>query len=229
MKSMLLFAGALAGFVTTASASDLPVRKGAPMAPPITEYNWTGFYVGAQAGYINQKFGSSVAGPNLSLSTSVGGFVGGLHAGYNFQINRFVLGGEIDGEMNSSSKTVATLAAATYGASFKNDWLGSARIRLGYSADRILFYMTGGLAVARFGYSGGPALGPLQTYSVTRTGYTVGGGLEYAFNQTVTARIEYRYSNFGTLSRDLGPLYPGAIQRNTLTSHAVRGGVSYRF
>jgi outer membrane immunogenic protein len=235
MKKFLLAGVAAVALGSGAQAADLGVPRGAVagavMAPV---FSWTGFYLGGQIGY-GWLNGSSTftpgAAPTLAVRSS--GVFGGVHVGYNYQINNFVLGAEADIEYSGIRGTQASLAGATSGGIFDSRWQGSLRARLGVAADRALFYVTGGVAFADFRLAGGPApaaaIGPLQGYTTTRAGWTLGAGVEYAFTPNWTARVEYRYANYGSVSADLGPLYPGVVQRTSLHTHTVRLGVSYLF
>ena len=90
--SALLLAGGGVGF-----AADLPTEKPAPApayVPPI--YNWTGFYLGVNAGAAWNNGGSvNIFDPTIPLNDrfrigSQVGFIGGGQAGYNFQTGAFV-------------------------------------------------------------------------------------------------------------------------------------------
>lgn len=229
MKTKLAVALATLSVTSGAFAADLGYKK--PTAVPVmAAINWTGFYVGAQVGYQANPFKSEVNAVAVTpFNESSGSFIGGLHAGYNRQYGRFVVGAEVDAELNSMDKTYLNFAGATFGSDLKVRWQGSLRARVGYTFERVMIYATGGLALAEFGFSGGPAAGPLQTYTSTRAGFAVGVGAEYAFTRNLSARIEYRYTDFGARNRDLGPLYAGTVERNTIAAHAVRAGVSYKF
>jgi outer membrane immunogenic protein len=229
MKKFLLAGTALAALATGAQAADLGVRRvEVPSAVIAPVFNWTGFYLGGQVGYgwLNgiSTF-SNGAGP---IGVRSSGVFGGVHVGYNYQINNFVLGLEADAELSGIRGRTSNPAVFAEGI-FDLRWQGSLRARAGVAVDRALLYVTGGLAVADFRLAGGPAGGPLQGYSSTRAGWTLGAGVEYAFAPNWTGRIEYRYANYGSVSADLGPLFPGVTQRTSLQSHSVRVGVSYLF
>jgi len=206
-KYLKIFAGVLAasGLSLAAQAADLPTQP-EPVAPVaiVPPFTWTGFYVGAQLGW-GQTSTDYTAGAQAPDATDVvrlptiskNGFMGGLFAGYNYQINQFVLGAEVDGNFLIAGKeryTAATGDAITA----HTDWLGSARLRAGYAFDRLLIYATGGLAFASpnstvtgTGYSYGAGNG-------TRFGWTLGVGAEYAFTDHWIAGLEYRYTSFSS-------------------------------
>src|SRR6478609_8294673 len=113
MKKILLSSVAFLGLATVASAADLPMRQ-APPAPFIAAvpiFTWTGFYVGAQAGYSwgDNNNGFGIANSNVAF---VGGtpFVVGGHVGYNAQFGQFVVGVEGDLEWSDLGGSDSTFA-----------------------------------------------------------------------------------------------------------------------
>ncbi len=178
--------------------------------------------------------------------------IGGAHVGYNFQINQWVLGLEGDVDGSSLSKTVAIAPFSNYYRDFVPTSVhsslgvqGSIRGRLGYAFDRILVYATGGVAFGGFntsvstGYSNAlfyPAFFGTDSFSNTRVGWTVGGGLEYAITNNWSVRAEYRYTDFGSTNEALAHSYPGfngdfvgAALHAHLTENRAQVGFSYRF
>ena len=248
-RNILLSSAALAALSTASLAADLPARKTAPAPIVAPIFTWTGFYVGAQVGAgwtsnkVTDSIGATVVGTG-SLNTN--GVVGGLHAGYNLQSGAFVYGIEADLELaglNKSSNALfavpgGALFAGVYGLSSKTDWQGSVRGRLGYAAGPALFYVTGGVAFAnvKTGYTsaaGGALAAGSYSFSDTRAGWTLGGGLEYAFNSNWSARVEYRYTDFGSFT-DVTAAAPvtfwsGENIKHKYTEQAVRVGLTYRF
>ena len=224
MKKVIL-AALLAGVSSTAAlAADLPSRKFAPAAPVYAApmFTWSGFYVGLQAGYAWDKLtvgnysnvlGLPILAPAAFLpgyTVTRGGFIGGAHAGYNFQTGPMVFG--LEGDLEGASLSGSSLRASLRG-------------RLGFAMDRVLFYGTGGLAVAsgNGGWNNGYYWNG-NNGSSGRLGWTAGAGIEYAFLPNWSARIEYRYSDFGR-TNDNTWLVP-SVRR---TENAVRVGVSYHF
>lgn len=215
MNLKTLAAALLVGVSSTAAlAADLPSRSRAP-APIMTQapiFTWTGLYVGLQAGYAWDKVAVDNAFAAVPVNVSRNGFVGGGHIGYLFQTGPAVFGLEGDVE----------------GATIKNSGLrASLRGRLGLAADRALFYVTGGGALANQNYELWSPFAPAFTTSAsaTKLGWTVGAGVEYAFAPNWSARVEYRYSDFGKLNT-ANFVTPVNISRR---ENAVRLGVSYHF
>jgi outer membrane immunogenic protein len=225
MKKLLLAAVSALAMVSTAQAADLGAPR-SPIAAAVIApaFSWTGFYLGGQVGYGWLSGRSAFNNGTNPLPVRSTGFLGGIHAGYNYQISNVVLGAEADLEYTGirgfSSDPVIDITQGR----FDLRWQGSVRLRAGLAVDRALIYATGGLALADFRLMGGPLFGVPTSYNVSRTGWTVGAGVEYAFAPNWTARAEYRYADYGTVSRDIG-----VIQTTSLRSHTVRLGVSYLF
>jgi outer membrane immunogenic protein len=229
MKSYLAACASLALLSSSAIAADLPSRAKAPLAPILPVFSWTGFYVGVQAGgsWSEVKHSVAVIGPAFNSTSRPNGFVGGIHAGYNYQINQMVIGVEADVEIANGKARGTTLAGLA--ATSESRWQGSLRARLGYSFDRTLVYLTAGGAVrdGRYGYE---VPGLVARFGETRFGWTVGAGVEHAFTNNWTARIEYRYADFGSASGSVLPLIgPPAVHKAKIVDHTVRLGVSYKF
>ena len=225
IASLLIFAG-------SASAADLPGRHQAPFfsTPAVTRtsYLWTGFYVGAHAGYAfnSAKANATVQNVAYSAKDSSENFKGGLHAGYNWQTGSVVLGVEASADYGNarSSAQMATVMAAS-----KARLQGSLRGRIGYAFDRLLIYGAGGVALTSSKYTGTLALAT-ESHSSTLVGWTVGAGAEYAFTDAISARLEYRYTDFGKKSVTFTsfaatPLVVGSRTRE----QAVLAGVSFKF
>ena len=107
------------------------------------------------------------------------------------------------------------------GASYEN---GTARGRIGYAFDRFLPYITGGGA---FGDVKGSLLGA-GDFKQTKAGWTAGAGVEYAFIDNWSAKIEYLYVDLGKTTCD-ATCSSGNPMTATFTSKVVRGGLNYKF
>jgi outer membrane immunogenic protein len=215
-------AALLAATALPAIAADLPERM--PLkAPPVVPYgfNWTGFYVGVNAG---GGFGVSSFNfpktPTGNFKTS--GFIGGGTAGYNYQLGTWVFGAEADFDGSTARGSVRCINGAVI-CTTKNDYLGTVRGRVGYSIDRFLPYVTGGLAVGDIKATDPPNAGGTKT----RAGWTVGGGVEVAVMGNVSAKIEYLHVDLGTLN--CATCMAGALVPVKFREEIVRAGVNYRF
>jgi outer membrane immunogenic protein len=247
------------------------------LAPKQTgRFNWSGFYVGANAGRVwgdadahtattchdtsanvpngvdcpfatPARFAAIGAAGGGSMSDQ--GFTGGGQAGVNLQTGSMVFGLEVDLQSfklgASRSQTVADpiggLNTITVGTAFNTDWLVTARSRLGWvAAPNLLLYGTGGVALTELGVSnalvsttGAQGAG---SASGSVTGWTIGGGAEWALNRNWSVRAEYLYLDFGKTSANASVLDGGAHNFNNnvattvdLTAHIARAGVNYKF
>jgi outer membrane immunogenic protein len=218
-------------FVTAAGAalaSDLPPPAAAPPrapavympAPPV--YNWTGFYIGINGGWGFGHSGWSVPGFTTGNFNVNGGVVGGT-IGYNWWSDGWVLGleGDFDGSWikGSSSTCVAALVVAC---TTENKWLATIRPRIGYAADRVLFYLTGGVAF------GDVVVNTTANWQgADKTGWTAGAGIEGAFTDHWTARIEYLSVDLQNSSfSPAAGVPPASVKFN---ANLIRLGVDYKF
>jgi outer membrane immunogenic protein len=225
-----LLATAAAGLVSSANAADLP-RSMPAKAPAIyaPAFSWTGFYVGANAGY-GWTSGSgtlSVGAGGGPINERSDGFLGGVQAGYNWQTGPVVFGVEADFQGSTARGSVtATPGGATLTGTDKQDWFGTIRGRLGYAFDRSMVYVTGGGLYGDSKLDGTLSTTGAFTSSATFWTYTVGGGFETFFAPNWSAKVEYLYA--GTPDKVAVP--PGTTSL-TGSAHGdiVRGGVNYHF
>jgi outer membrane immunogenic protein len=219
MMKRLVLAGlgtlAVVTMMGSANAADLPRQRAMPAKAPIyaAPYNWTGFYVGINGGYGWGKSDISAPISSASYNTS-GGLVGGT-LGYNWQMGQAVFGleGDIDWTNLRGSGPCAGTTCET-----RNDWLSTARGRVGYAFDRFLPFVSGGAA---FGDIKTNVVG-VGSASETKAGWTLGGGLEAAIAGPWTAKVEYLYADLGHGTSVLG-------SNASFKTNIVRGGINYRF
>jgi outer membrane immunogenic protein len=180
---------AITAGASTAFAADMPQANYATPAPaysPMSAFSWTGPYVGLQGGY---GWGTSDLNPG---SFDTDGWLGGVYGGYNYQVSpNWVLGLEGDANLNGADGSNGVVKV-------ENPWDASLRVRGGFAADRFLIYGTGGLAFGEV-----KAKDATYSDSATRTGWTLGGGVEAAVTDHITTRVEYRYTDLGKDSYDL--------------------------
>jgi outer membrane immunogenic protein len=213
MKKILLSSVALIAFSAGAMAADLPSRRApAPVIAAVPVFTWTGFYVGVNAGY-GWNDGTSVTFPNgLVVSTDGnddGGFVGGAQIGYNYQIGSFVVGIEGDLQYADFGDNRYNFGAVGIFEDGSDDWFGTVRARAGVAFDRALVYATGGFAFAD-----------------DRAGWTLGGGLEYAFTNNLTGKIEGLYVNLEDQDYTFNGLTFSSEEQEF---GVVRAGLNYKF
>jgi outer membrane immunogenic protein len=249
--TMLLIAGG------AATAADMPV-KALPLA---MAYSWSGCYVGANVGIhrgrdsitttssvANFAPGGAVFLDSISpTSYQPQGIIGGVQGGCNVQYNSIVVGVEADADWlgGSSSRILTVGAGAPVAAgdflsnSTNATFLSTVRGRVGFAADRTLFFVTGGLAIGTikttdsFAGFGGT---DITTASVSRTkvGWTIGGGVEHALASSWTVKAEYLYVDLGSFDAAV-PCRTACIDPINVTVHhrytdnIFRLGVNYKF
>lgn len=199
--AMLVAIAGLAGTLAVpASATDMRFR-GYTVNQPLNAYSWAGPYLGAIVGYSSGK---------VEPGSISGGTIGAT-AGYNFQSGAMVYG--IEGDISASG---ADGRFAAY--KFSNPWFGTARGRIGYAIDNVLFYGTAGLA---FGSTRAQIGGLSETQ--TSAGLTAGLGAEFGFARNWSAKVEYLYVNLSDSRFTITGADHGA------SFGTVRVGVNYRF
>jgi outer membrane immunogenic protein len=233
-KTTFTLALALAAASSAAGAADLPVRQQFPIMGLSPVYNWTGFYVGLNAGY-----GWGTQNP-LALITdrfdrfdfNVNGWLIGATVGGQIQAGRVVLGVESDiawaditGRRNINPTILGVPAPFTFNLASNTSAVSTARVRLGYAADNWLFYSTGGAALLRASANATNTIGaacgtagvlPRCSGSEFRPGISLGAGVEWGFAPNWSAKLEY--------------LWVAAVSGlSTERVNLVRGGVNYRF
>ncbi|MCV9938448.1 porin family protein [Boseaceae bacterium BT-24-1] len=231
MKTLAILSGVMVslgiGVAPEALAADLPSRKfvqNYPVAPIAPAFTWTGFYVGANAGYgwntnSNKRDIAFVPGAGFIGGRSSGrdgGIVAGGQIGYNYHFGPLVAGLEADIQYADLKSKHSYLAPASYYNSRSSgvDWFGTVRGRLGYAFDRTLIYGTGGFAYG----------------DDSRTGWTLGAGVEYAFTNNITARIEGLYVNLGKGDNNRGVPNAAILGRSRDTEFGVvRAALNYKF
>jgi outer membrane immunogenic protein len=193
--------------------------------------------------------------PGSLGNRNTGTFVGGAQVGYNWQFNKVVAGLEADIDWlgagvrttNFSSGVtipppVGGFLTNTASSSAGLRWLGTVRGRLGWTFDRALVYATGGLAYGDAVASSNAAINDgsnIDLYgggaSGIRTGYAIGGGLDYAVTNNVSLRGEYLYYNLGTATYAVAPLNTVAMGEGITTTASqkfdgsiARFGVNYK-
>lgn len=230
LKSLLLASTFALLAATGAKAADAIVyEEPAPViAAPV--FSWNGAYLGGQIGYgWGKSTFSDVDGVGGRLKPD--GFLGGLYAGYNFDLgNSVVLGVDGDVTYNNLKKRFSETDefGDTDSIESKLRWSGAVRARAGYAVDRFLPYIAGGVAFGQIKNSATSVEGGVEEHfssSKTHTGWTAGAGVDYAATDNVIVRLEYRYTDYGHKNFDVD----GVDTRNKFKTNEVRLGVAYKF
>ncbi|MBN9041853.1 MAG: hypothetical protein BGP05_08225 [Rhizobiales bacterium 62-47] len=204
---------------------------------PVVAANWSGFYLGGNFGSGTGRDRTTLT--DLTTNTTAlfnlapDGFNGGVQAGYNWQAGNWVYGLEADiqGATQEDNKTcIGCTPGASLDFNAKLPWFGTARGRLGYSVGPSLFYATGGFAY-----------GSVKTdingvgLSQTRTGWTVGAGLETPFTllglfgPNWTSKTEYLYVDLGTATNAFTLNGAPGVLSTQVQEHVFRTGLNYHF
>jgi outer membrane immunogenic protein len=212
----LLIGALLAGAATSVFAADLPTYKAPPPAVYVPPFSWTGVYFGVNGGY-----GWATTNSNTFGNPS-GGFVGGT-LGANYQMGQFVFGAEGDWDWANIANTQTNLLVSNY---MDINQILTARARAGVAFDHALVFVTGGYAgvgtEASFAVFNG--FGGSQNTWVN--GGAIGGGVEYAFTNNVTAKVEYLYLPLSSTT------YFGSTawsERAPEDVSLLRAGLNYKF
>jgi outer membrane immunogenic protein len=237
MKRFALAVSVIAFGAATASAADMAV-KAPPMAAPLSVYDWTGFYVGVNAGYgwggnTNRNIAFTdpgiigfapyfAAGGNVFPGLKPQGFIGGGQIGADRQWGKFVAGvvADFQGADIKASGTAAVtppggFVPSTQTLTQRLDFLGTARVRAGFAANNWLFYGTGGLAYGQVNSSlnfSAPtaAVILINSNSENRAGWAAGAGVNYGFTNWVVG-LEWLHYDLGRSTVTALTVAPGVI------------------
>ena len=205
-----------------ALAADLPTRA-APAAPVAAApaFTWTGFYVGANAGYgwgsvrLTDSDGDWISG-------RLDGAIGGGQIGYNFQTGSVVLGVETDIQATGLSRSFVDDDEAV---TSKIQYFGTVRGRIGMSFDNIMPYVTAGLAYANNKITAREGNLAISS-SKTHFGWTVGAGVEADLGNGWSVKGEYLYVDMP--NKTYLPNLDGGVRVRS-DFHVARIGLNYRF
>jgi outer membrane immunogenic protein len=214
-------------------AADLPTPS-LPPPLPAAVYKWTGVYLGINGGFGtgNSNWSDSPVGTTGSFPTS--GYLIGATAGINYQLGEYVFGIEGDGDWtnlsgNSGSTCGAITAVLTPPVSCQTQsrWLATVRGRVGYAFDRILLYGTAGAAFGNIQ----TGLNPPSTFdSSVEAGWTAGAGLEFAFAQSWTAKVEYLFVDLPNAAcTTVGNCAGTAGSIVSFNESIIRAGLNFKF
>ena len=231
---------------SAAFAAERPVPAYAPPPPPAPVYTWNGCYVGASAGTSSgnsQHF--DAAGVPITNGFDLSGFIGGGQLGCNWQWGAWVFGIEGDGSAINKSGQGFELQPiprpnTLWISETQERWFVTARGKLGLTnfwwfGDRTMVYVTGGGAWAKIDASEWLTTTPQSTghqESNTRSGYTVGGGIEYALGYGWSVKSEFLYADFGTFTTFTSPPFASTnIQPRDVKvkDYIWRAGMNYKF
>ena len=196
-----------------------------PTTPVSDRYNWSGFYIGLNAGGafgVNTVTASAGGG---SASVKEPGFLGGAQVGANYQTGPMVWGFETDYDASTQNKSLP--AGVLTGSTSQTPWIATLRGRVGMAFDRTLVYGTAGGAAGELRSIVNIPAGTTTT-TVTYGSWIAGAGIEYGITDNLSARVEYLYLDKGHISTGvIGP--PATTITSRVQDNLVRAGLNYRF
>ena len=210
------------------------------IVPPVSQapLSWTGFYAGVHlaSGWANPTWQSGTGQAGLQGlvpfpgGASGNGAVGGGQVGWNYQAGPWVLG--VEAAISAADiNAVTACAAGAFICSVNVDGLGTATGRLGFAFDQFLVYGKAGAAVEHS--RDAMVLRPFTAFSfngsATRSGWTAGTGVEFAFNPALSAFAEYDFLDFGT--RGIAMINSTGVGARVALSehvHLVKVGLNYK-
>jgi outer membrane immunogenic protein len=224
----------LAGVSSSALAADIsspPVRSPA-VAAPISAYNWTGFYVGANAGWgwVKGKADGCFDDFCASFSKLLDGFVGGGQLGFNYQTGNLVWGAEADTQWTDAKETITgSVFGVQFSQAVRLSHFETIRGRLGVAMGTWLPYVTAG-------YGWGTAKGTLTVPGVGSANtsdshglWVVGAGVEAALAGNWTWKLEYLYLNTGDIDESVTAGGDTLKATAKVSVSTARLGLNYRF
>jgi outer membrane immunogenic protein len=222
MRNIALMAGAVSVAVIGLGAATSAYAQGTQ--------RWEGPYIGAQIGGAWGRTAAEsgpLTGLNQTYDYRSSGVVGGGYLGYNIVTGGLVWG--VEGDIEASGLRKDGIGSLGFLHQTKMDWLGSLRGRLGVTSGPALFYATGGLAFGdvKISKAVSATATPFAEYGGTRTGWTLGAGVDYAFAPNLIGRLEYRYTDLG--KQDFSSTAVNSIDTSKFDFHAVRVGLAYKF
>ncbi len=128
----------------------------------------------------------------------------------------------------SGTETTEEKNSLTFNHTFKQKWTGATRVRVGFSAHRVMPYIAGGVAYGQFQdvlstvITGSELFNRTSDATKMMIGYTLGGGVDFAMTDNLVLRAEYRYSDFGKKK------FKDEIEVKYKTND-FRAGIAYKF
>jgi opacity protein-like surface antigen/outer membrane receptor protein involved in Fe transport len=196
-----------------------------PSAPVFDRYNWSGFYLGLNAGGVFTANTATISGGGGSASVNERGFIGGAQFGANYQTGPMVWGFEADYDASTQNQSLP--AGVLSGSTSAMPWLATLRGRFGVAFDRTLVYGTAGGAAGELKSMFAIPAGTTST-TVTDGTWTAGGGIEYGLTDHLSARVEYLYLGKGNIATGvIGS--PATTITSRVQDNLVRAALNYRF
>jgi len=232
---------------SAAMAADIPAVSGpvsapafaAPAAPASksSSFSWSGFYVGANAGFVVEDSATRVVGPDFNYAFEQAGFrakddagfTGGGQVGYAIEMGEVVLGVEADINYLGSKRSFVN---GNDSAKLEGDYFGTVRPTVGFVVgEGLLAYATGGFAYGKTSADVSPGTFTTENAmsdSIVRTGWALGGGMKYAVTENIIAGGEYLYVNLGR-ENYFEDSAEAVRVRDESINHVLRAKVDWKF
>ena len=246
-KLQFAIVGAATLLSAPALAADLRMPMKAPMSAMVTSFNWSGCYVGVHGGGASgQKRVVDAVGVDFAAH-DIDGWLAGGQIGCDWQMGGgFVFGVEGSASWADITGNSLDLVGSGLRAHSTVDFLGTFTGRIGWAFDQVLLYVKGGGAVANDRHRAtcdtllgacflaGLAVGDtFASVDQSRWGWLIGGGIEWAFSPSWSAKVEYNYMDFGRERLDFAvvPGAGGGTQPFDIDQHihVIKVGINYRF
>jgi outer membrane immunogenic protein len=216
------------GGVGGAQAADMSVRPatyGGAYYPGAI--SWTGFYAGLNLGGAIASASYTDPFDGLGTKPLSGTVMGGGQAGANWQFDALVFGVEADIDGMDIRTNVVDGAGNNH--LLRSYWLSTFTARFGYAFNATLLYVKGGAAAGdERNTITTAAAAAFNTSTSTEFGWTVGAGVEYAFNHSWSARLEYDFIDLANTQRFFGPTGSGAASVSYTINRGL-AGINYHF
>ena len=231
----------LAGAVIAAGSTAVLAADVAP--EPAPAYDWTGFYMGLNAGAalnnsdidVDDGTGAFVGVLQDTIEGDQTAFTGGAQMGYNWQMDSLVLGLETDFNYLNVHTDDSTDLGGGNSAHFEAEanWYGTATAKVGFAADNFLFYGDGGLAYGHSDADGKVTIGG-TTYendqSNVNWGWTVGAGMKWGIDPNWVLGAEYKYVNLGDGDFEVRNAIGDEVRGDTTMAFSViRATLDFKF
>jgi outer membrane immunogenic protein len=243
MKKFVISAAMALSLGTPVFAADMAVK--APLPPPVPVFSWTGFYIGANVGgaWSNNRWTDTQFVTNFNNNNN-GVFIGGGQIGGNYQIGQFVIGGEWDFDWaanNNNNSGIIIPGVGNIVVTNNNRWITTVAARFGWAIDHWLLYGKAGggwvgnnnQTITNLTTGVSFTCGTFINCGNNTGGWLVGAGVEYAFTNNWTVKVEYDYLGLGNRTFTVPGTSP-FLAGDTFTSNnrnvqMVKVGVNYLF
>ena len=243
LTSVLLASAAIVLVAGAAHAADLIVTEPEPTMAMPSAHDWSGAYVGVSGGYgmgtvdwTGEYFLGGVGVGSESGSYDIAGWLLGVQAGANMQMDSFVLGIEGDiswTNISGEGDPIDPLDATPTVPSGSIDWLATLRGRAGVALDQVLLYGTAGVAygTGSIGLTNLDGAGDDRTADITAPGYVVGVGAEVAIDENLSVKGEYTYTalTMDEVQFDGVPPADYLAVNSDIAIHTFKVGLNYAF